>query len=303
MRHTRWHTHSHKQVPVWVINIQGRNSHPLRGRNTGFCALSLSSLGFFDACHLSVLLFFTFLLLFSTACLPVSCLRLIAVWELRQAQKSGWHYVGHIFAATGENSLHPSRWNSQRRREWMILEWKRRKTEVKSRKRWLWGRLRKWQEKMFFLNLVLRVPLTRSHLPVSPSLALRPPCCVFSISLTSVPPSPTCCGNIFFFFICCLQRVALSLEDDGYPWGVANVRRTLPSSHHNLYITTRRATRHRRDIERRVLTLTPYLRNRDEFFFHVSSSGITTLAWLLAVFMVSVTLLSSLCLFISCSGV
>lgn len=39
----------------------------------------------------------------------------------------------------------------------------------------------------------------------------------------------------------------------------ANVRCTLPSSHHNLYSTTRRATRHRRDIERGVLTVTPYL--------------------------------------------
>lgn len=38
---------------------------------------------------------------------------------------------------------------------------------------------------------------------------------LFSISLLSLSPSPAHCGNSLF--ICCLQRVALSLEDDGYP--------------------------------------------------------------------------------------
>lgn len=62
--------------------------------------------------------------------------------------------------------------------------------------------------------------------------------------------------------------------------GRANVRCTLPSPPltTTLYITARRATRHRRAIERGVLTLTPYLGNRDAIVFPMLPPGITTLA-------------------------
>lgn len=104
-----------------------------------------------------------------------------------------------------------------------------------------------------------RLDLYRSF---SPDRFLCPTCCCFffcfSISLLSLFPSPAYCRNSLF--ICCLQRVALSLEDDGYPWGgdassppppppPPPQSHPGPSSHHSLYTTTMRPVQRRGERE------------------------------------------------------
>lgn len=76
------------------------------------------------------------------------------------------------------------------------------------------GRSVKKQENGFHMNLpfLLWVPSAI----FSPDVFLYFSLCLTSPSLL-LAPSPACFSNSLF--ICCLQRVALSLEDDGYPWG------------------------------------------------------------------------------------
>lgn len=154
--------------------------------------------------------------------------------------------------------------------------------------------------------------LTGCLLDLKPSFFLRCPRLLF-LCLTSVPPTPACFGNSVF--ICRLQHVALSLEDDGYPWGEGGCVPPTPpphsprsspgpSSHHNLYITTMRPAQYRRERDG-VLILPPYLRSRDDtYIFPVFSTGnnnATTASHCYSppsdsVFVVSAPLLSSLCL-------
>lgn len=124
----------------------------------------------------------------------------MAVWELRQSQKSGWHYVGHTVAATGETHCLPHTETAREGGNGWFWNRKRGTTEVKSRSQRLWERLRKRQGKIVSVNLFLRALLTRCPDPVS-SFVPCSPCCVPSISLTSVPPSPAWCANIFFYLL------------------------------------------------------------------------------------------------------
>lgn len=102
------HSHTHtKQVHNWVIlrfkvEVTTTLSEGLQGGryslwspcfiisfNTDLFLLSLNLLTYFD--------------LFSSALLSSSH-RVVAAWQLRQLEKSGWHYVGQTFSAVGKHS-------------------------------------------------------------------------------------------------------------------------------------------------------------------------------------------------------
>lgn len=101
----------------------------------------------------------------------------------------------------------------------------------------------------------------------SSSFVLPSPSCAFFSPSLSPLSLPHQLAVVTFIFLSAVSSAWHSVwRMMVTPEGGANVRCTLPSSHHNLYITTRRATRHRRDIERGVLTLTPYLGNGDGMF-------------------------------------